>query len=128
MVALTSFLHPWSSEIGPRSTLVPGDPLIWKLISLSAKTFAHITSVIIVLLRFLSLPGSLINYIVGLTENFFKSFSLKKKFLIPFVLLSRRFPQCYAPTLQWNFLLLSLIPRILFIFSRMFLKKFFFLK
>ena len=39
---------------------------------------------IIVLLRFLSLSGSLINYIVappGLIEFFFKSFSLKKKFL-----------------------------------------------
>ena len=80
-MALISFLHPWSSEICPQSTLVSGDPLIWKLISFNAKTFAHITSVIIVLLRFLSLSGSLINYIVGppgLIEFFFKSFSLKK--------------------------------------------------
>ena len=101
-MALISFLHPWSSEICPRSTLVSGDPLIRKPISFSAKTFAHITSVIIVLLRFLSLSGSLINYIVGppelIEKNFLIHFHFLKKILIPFVLLSRRFPQCYPLT------------------------------
>lgn len=47
-VAVMSFL-PRCSEISPRSALVSGGLLIWKLTSFSAQTFADITPVIIVL-------------------------------------------------------------------------------
>lgn len=49
LVALMSFLHPRFSKISPWSALLSGDSLIWKRVSFSAKTFAYVTSVIIVL-------------------------------------------------------------------------------